>query len=212
MMRRAIEVTFCVVLVIASGIWCSPNLVLWLGLPGFKLNAPEWSSRAGNYHERFYTQIAGSFGDAKMCAKIGHRSIDEEPPSLETKWRVSFQQSECYFDAALRTKDETLCGLVKRVITLPPNASDISPSDCRSLIRKSGKSDLDPIPFLDPSADIMHEMGYRDEDYYELVREKKIAPAPNGGVAWDAFCLYVASSSERKLEFLRRAEALPGFE
>src|SRR5579859_2218170 len=120
-------------LLITGGFW-GVFLVFgpWLGWPpGFKLNAGNWVTRPRNYHELFYTQIAGYFGDSRMCGKISNRAVDEELPSMEIKWRVSFQRSECYFDAALKTKDESLCDLAKKVVTVPSNASDVSPSTCR---------------------------------------------------------------------------------
>jgi hypothetical protein len=217
-MRKRGWISLLVCLLLIGGFWSVfvffGPLVGWP--PGFKLNARDGMTRPRNYHEWFYTQIAGYFGDATMCAKISNRAVDEELPSMETKWRVSFQRSECYFDAALKTKNEELCNLVKAVVTIPPNASVVSQSTCRKWLTESGSASFDPTPFFDPSAEIMHEMGYQDKDYYEARKENHPVSHSNQDdpVDWGAFYqdIRFGSSSERQRDFLRRAEGLPSFD
>lgn len=206
----------CVVLVVAGILESFP---IFGPLIQVKLNAPDRSTRPSNYHEAFYTQIAGSFGDSNMCEKISPRAIHEVLPSFDIKYRVSFQRSECYFDAALRRKDKTLCDLVKRVVTLPLNSSDVSASECQRLLKNSGSSNsgnarFSPTPFFDPSANIMHEMGYLDEDYFDAVRTRRVAPGFKPGVAdWGQFYGYLmyGASPDQQKDFLRRAESLPSY-
>ena len=203
----------CVVLAVSVLGWFSPFGQFLFPLR-VKLNAPDWSTRPSNYHEAFYTQIAGSFGDSNVCEKISPRAVNEELPSLETKYRVTFQRSECYFDAALKRKDKALCDLVTRIVTLPPNASEVSGSQCRRLLKNSGNSRFAPTPYFAPSASIMQEMGYRDQDYFEALTKHQVPASTKVGVAdWGQFYSYLmfGASPDQQQDFLRRAERLPSY-
>ena len=134
--------------------------------PHVNLNTP-LGTRPPNEHEIFYTAVAASFGDSKLCEKISKRALVENGPNLtSTKWEVSEQRSECYFYAALQTKDEKLCDSVSKVITLPSNASDISASLCREVIHKRRVRSQHPILPYFPIGSLLKEMGYTDEDRY----------------------------------------------
>lgn len=134
--------------------------------PHVNLNAP-FGSRPPNDHEEFYTAVAADFHDSKMCEKISNSALDESGPNMGSlDWRVSGQRSTCYFYLALATKDEDFCKLVRRIVTLPSNHSEISQSECEESIRRKGQSQYQPTAFQ-TLPELMHEMGYRDEDRYE---------------------------------------------
>jgi hypothetical protein len=124
-------------------------------------------SRPPNTHELFYTAIAANFGDSEICKKISKRALDERGPDLgNTEWRMIFERSQCYFHAALRTKNDELCDSVEDVITAPPNGATISRSECREVIQKNQHYAYEPSPDYYTVGDFMTEMGYKDEDFY----------------------------------------------
>lgn len=134
--------------------------------PHVNLNTP-FGSRSPNEHELFYTAVAATFGDSKLCEKISKRALVENGPNLTaTEWEVSYQRSECYFYAAFKTKDESLCDSVNKVITLPSNASDISGSACREVIHNRRARSHEPTLPYSSIGSLLKEMGYTDEDRY----------------------------------------------
>ena len=128
------------------------------------LNTP-FGSRPPNEHELFYTAVAANL--SKLCEKISKRALVENGPNLtSTEWQVSYERSECYYYAAFKTKDESLCDSVNKVITLPSNASDISGSACHEVIHNHRvRSDEPTLPYSSIGS-LLKEMRYKDEDRY----------------------------------------------
>jgi len=134
--------------------------------PPLKTNGPA-HSRPPNEHELFYTAVGANFGDSKICDKISKRALNEEGPDLgNTDWRVTFERSECYFYAALNTKNAELCDSVEEVITTPPNGATISRLECREVVQRNQNYGYEPSPNYYTVADFMKELGYTDEDFY----------------------------------------------
>ena len=131
------------------------------------VNAPA-GSRPPNEHELFYTAVAESFADPDLCKKISPNALEESGPDLGSlEWRVYQQRSACYFYAALKIKNVQLCDSVRRIITLPSNASFISRANCREIIeKKNGQFGFGPITYFRDLEKLLKEMGYRDKDRY----------------------------------------------
>ena len=135
--------------------------------PHLNLNTPI-GSRLPNDYERFYSAVASEFKVADLCEKISTRAIDEVPPNMgSTSWRVSSRRSQCYFDAALQTKNEALCDKVTRIVTIPGNASQISSAECHTMIGRNVSLDAQLAGGFYTER-ILRELGYSEEDVYEL--------------------------------------------
>jgi hypothetical protein len=132
--------------------------------PHVTLNAPI-GSRDLNGHEQFYTAVAARSGDSKLCGKISSRAVDEAMPDMRIEF--STERSKCYFYAAVESRDTKLCDSVKRIVTIPSNKSEVSPSLCREIIQKHQQLGYELQPEWYATGSYMIEMGYRDEDRYE---------------------------------------------
>lgn len=178
------------------------SLVVLVGCtPHVNLNAP-LGSQPPNDHEEFYTAVAADFHDSKMCEKISDRALDEEGPGMSgTGWSVSIQRSACYFYVGVTTKDEDLCKLVRGIVTLPSNQSGISKSECEEVIRRNGQLQYRPAPDVHTLPELMHEMGYRDEDRYEA----------EIGSVWNNPVYRFYANLRNNDEFKAKIRALPNY-
>jgi hypothetical protein len=131
------------------------------------LNAPA-GARPPNEHELFYTAVAENFVDADLCKKISAKALEENGPDLGSlEWRVYQQRSACYFYAALKSKNAQLCDSVRRIATLPSNASFISRANCREIIeKKNGQFGFGPATYFRDLDKLLKEVGYTDQDRY----------------------------------------------
>lgn len=153
--------------------------LLAIGCAGshLNLNTPI-GSRLPNDYERFYSAVASEFKAADLCEKISTRAIDEDPPNMSsTSWRISSRRSQCYFDAALQTKNEALCDKVTRIVTIPANASQISSAECHTMIGRNVSLDAQLAGGFYTER-ILRELGYSEEDVYELQFRQKPQESP----------------------------------
>jgi hypothetical protein len=184
------------------------SLAIFLGgcaPPHLNLNAPV-HSRPPNQYELFFTAVAADFGDSRICEKISKRALEEEI-RVNTGWTVTLQRSVCNFHAAVKTEDTRLCDSVKRVITIPHNEADISPSACRKLLRRTPPNDnFKPWVDIHFLGGFMEEMGYREDT-------AKILLINSERFDWGDFYVYLMlwAPLEQKQEFLQRVKALPSF-
>jgi hypothetical protein len=122
-------------------------------------------NRPPNDHEMFYTAVAASFGDAKMCPLIYPRAIEEScgPDMACTDWRVAYEKSACFFYAGLKSRTVNYCDSVESITVLPSNKSEITSVACKQVIKQGGQYGYWPGPNPYSVGMMLSEMGYREE-------------------------------------------------
>lgn len=132
--------------------------------PHLNLNAP-FESRPPNRYESFFVDVASDFGAPEVCEKISSRAVRESWSLGSGEWDVHTTRSECYFYAAIKTKDAALCSRVRRSITLPSNEGPFSASACRQFIQENQRPAYTPFPEVYLMGALMRELGFREGRY-----------------------------------------------
>ena len=144
-----------------------------------------------------------------VCYKIYSKSYETSAFSPKG-YQISYLQSECLFNLAVKTKNNYFCNDIQTLSTSTLDGSKISKENCKIEAQKGSSTD---ISNSFNHTLVMTTMGYTEDMWPDYIKKEFLNSGTDEGIvreqSWISF--YLETVYKNKNDFMNRMTRLPTF-